>query len=359
MEHIYVLVLAGGSGTRFWPRSRENKPKHFLSVCGHRTLIQDTVDRFLQITSRDNIYILSKVSQSEEIRRQKLNISPQNILFEPVGRNTLPSIGLGLMYIQERDPNACIVVTPADHLVENQSLFRESIFTACNIAKDNKAIVTIGIRPTFPAVGYGYISTEKEIQSCLGVKVFKIKKFVEKPDLKIASQYYSAGNHYWNSGLFVFKGSVLWEEIGVHAPDIYESLTEIGRNLFLYGSPEEAARIYYEIRSESIDNAIMEKSDNTYVVEGNFLWKDLGSWSQVYELAAKDEFNNAIVGDAVFEDTENSYIYSTSGLIALIGVKNLFVIQDRNVTLICSKDRSEDVKKMVTRLKVSGLEKYV
>jgi mannose-1-phosphate guanylyltransferase len=358
MKHTYVLIMAGGSGTRFWPRSRENRPKHLLSVYGPDTLIQSTVNRFLEIASPENIFIISKEVQREEILKQNLKIPPRNMIFEPEGKNTLPAIGLGLLYIRERDPQAVVVVSPADHMVENLSLFRDSLSAACTIANEYDAIVTVGIKPTFPSTGYGYISTDTGLLSPSGVKAYKINKFIEKPDIRTATQFCATEKYFWNSGLFIFKYSVMWDEIEEHAPDVYKALENIGKLLSSSEGSGKVAGIYSEIPGISIDYAIMEKSLNTFMIKGEFIWKDLGSWQQIYEISEKDDLNNATVGEVIVEDTRDSYIYSNSGLIALIGVKDLLVVQDGNATLICNNDSAEDVKKLVTQLKSLNLRKY-
>jgi mannose-1-phosphate guanylyltransferase len=359
MNNIYSLIMAGGSGTRFWPRSREKKPKQFLSIFGNETLAQSSINRFLPITPKENIFVISKLVQKEEITRQKLTINPQNIIYEPTGKNTLPCIGLAALFIQKIDQDGIIVVSPSDHLVENQPLFRETIQTACRVADEYNGIVTIGISPTFPSTGYGYIRTEAEIDPYSEIKAFKVKHFVEKPDIETARQYCSTGEYYWNSGIFVVKCSVLWDAIRKYTPDIFNSLTEIGKYI---GTPQYntiLSRIYNAIDGISIDYAIMENADNVYLVKGDFVWNDLGGWEQVYELTEKDEFKNATVGEVLLEDTENSYVYSQNGIIALMGVKDMLVVQDGNATLICKKDRSEEIKKIVEQLKMKGLFKYI
>jgi mannose-1-phosphate guanylyltransferase len=250
-------------------------------------------------------------------------------------------------------------VSPADHLVDNQPAFREAINAACRIAANHDGIVTIGITPSYPSTSYGYIRISNEIDSGSEIKAFKVSQFVEKPDVKTAGKYCSTGEYYWNSGLFVFKCSVLWDAIRKYEPAIYSSLIEISKHL---GSPvyfEDIAANYSTINGVSIDYAIMEKSDRTYMVKGDFLWNDLGGWEQVYEMTGKDKCKNAYEGQVIFEDTENSYVYSKDGIIALIGVKDLLVIQEGNATLVCKRERGEDVKKLVERMKSLGLKAYL
>jgi len=359
MSNIYSLIMAGGSGTRFWPRSREKKPKQFLSVFGKETLAQSSINRFLPLTPKENIYIISKLIQQEEIARQNLTINPENIIYEPNGKNTLPCIGLAALFLQKKDPEGIIVVSPSDHMINNQPLFRETIHAACRIAEEYNGIVTIGITPSFPSTGYGYVKTDTEIDPGTDIKAYKVKSFVEKPDIETARQYCSTGEYFWNSGIFVFKCSVLWDAIHKFTPDIFNSLNEIGSHIGTPQFNEELNRIYSAIESISIDYAIMEKADNVYLVKGDFIWNDLGGWEQVYELTEKDEFKNSTVGQVLLEDTENSYVYSQNGIIALMGVKDMLVVQDGNATLVCKRERSEDIKKLVDRLKLTGFNEYI
>ena len=359
MNNTYVLIIAGGSGTRFWPRSRDSRPKQLLSICGEETLIQKTIDRFVEFVPRGNIYIISKATQKEEIIKLNLEINPENILYEPSGKNTLPAIGLASLYIRKKDQDAVIIVSPADHFVENRLLFREAVFSANNIAKELNTIVTIGIKPTYPATGFGYICTGSEKVLPSGIKAFRVNKFTEKPDIKNAIKFCSEDNYYWNCGIFVFKYSVFQDEQKRYTPEIYTSLKKIEKHLDSSCLTEDVLKLYDEIEGISIDYAIIEKSDNVFMVKGGFVWNDLGSWQQVYEMTEKDEYNNASTGEVLMVDTENSYAYSEKGFIALLGVKDLFVIQDGNATLVCSREKGEEVKSLVEKIKDLGLNDYI
>jgi len=355
---IYSLIMAGGSGTRFWPRSRDKRSKQFLAIFGNETLIQSTINRFLPIVPMDNIYIISKQLQKEEILRQNLTINSDNILYEPVGRNTLPCIALGSMFIQRRNPDGIIIVSPSDHLVGNLPLFRNTIKAACKMAADNDVIITIGINPVSPATGYGYIRKADKVCSEKGIDFFKVKCFVEKPDFEIAEQYYTSGEYLWNSGLFIFKNSVLWNAITEFAPNLYDSLMEINKYIESPSFEDQLAKKYGSVEAISIDNGILEKAGNIYVVKGSFRWNDLGGWEQVYELSEKDASGNATVGNVVLRDTENSYVYSQNGLIVLMGVKDMLVVQEGNATLVAKRNKSEDIKQLVKLLKSKDLHEY-
>lgn len=359
MSNIFALIMAGGSGTRFWPRSRELRPKQFHSVLSDITLIESTVNRFLAFTPRENIYIISKLLHKVEMDKNNLSIPIENILYEPSGKNTLPCIGLAILYIQQINPEGIMVVSPADHIVGNPEQFGNTIENACNIALKYNGIVTVGITPDNPATGYGYIRSAAEIEAGSEIKAFKADRFVEKPDIKTALEYISSGEYFWNSGIFVFKCSVMWETIRRFAPEIYNSLADIKNIINIPSNEVEINRIYNGINGISIDYAIMEKADNIYVIRGDFPWNDLGSWEQVYELTQKDEYKNASSGEVIFEDTSGTYACSHNGIIALVGVKDLIVVQEGNATLVCQKGKAEEVKKVVERLKTLGLKEYI
>jgi len=205
MNNLYTLIMAGGSGTRFWPRSKAVKPKQYLNLFGNESLLQSTIKRFSTFTETENIYVVSGKSQAGVLEQQTPMLPKGNLIYEPVGKNTLPCIGLAAMFAEKENPNGVMVVTPSDHLIENDELFRDTVLAAVKIAEDLNGIVTIGITPTYPATGYGYVQVESEIEAYNNVNRFKVRRFVEKPCQKIAAEYLSQGGFYWNSGLFIFK----------------------------------------------------------------------------------------------------------------------------------------------------------
>lgn len=351
--------MAGGSGTRFWPRSRDRKPKQFLSIVEDKTLIQNTIDRFLTIIPEQNLYVISKKLHKKEISKQKLTIKNENIIYEPVGRNTLPCIGLAALFILRRNPEGIIVVSPSDHLVGDLSLFQNTISTSCEIAVNNDEIITIGINPHFAATGYGYIHNTDIVCRKNGMNFLKVMNFVEKPDRHTAEKFLASGNYLWNSGIFIFKCSVLLEAIAKFSPKLSESLKEINEYIDTPSFEEQLSRIYNSIEAVSIDNGILEKSHNILVVESNFLWNDIGGWEQVYELSEKDLSGNAVSGNVVTFNTENSYVYTDKGLIVLMGLEDMLVVQEGNATLVTKRNQSEEIKKLVTFLKSQKFDEYI
>ncbi|MDO8927905.1 MAG: mannose-1-phosphate guanylyltransferase, partial [Bacteroidota bacterium] len=251
MSKNYCLIMAGGSGTRFWPRSRVAKPKQYLSLFGDQSLIQESVQRFANFIPEDCIYVVSAKSQKEVLESQTTNLPKQNMIYEPVGKNTLPAIGLAVLFIAEKDPEGILIVSPSDHLIQNDELFRQTIESAVLIADKKDGIVTIGITPKFPATGYGYVQTAGEIQIGQAIKSFAVNKFVEKPNVEVATDYLKDGGFFWNSGIFIFKVSVFLESVQKYAPELYADLMRIKEHIGTDTYEEAVDRIYNELKSIS------------------------------------------------------------------------------------------------------------
>jgi len=361
MENLYTLIMAGGSGTRFWPRSKTVKPKQYLNIFGDESLLQDTIKRFATFTENENIYIVSSATQAKVLEKQTPMLPKENLIYEPIGRNTLPCIGLAAMYAEKENPDGIMVVSPSDHLIENDELFKDTVLAAAKIADEKDGIVTIGITPTYPATGYGYVQTAGDITGKEKIKQFKVERFVEKPNETTASKYLKEGGFYWNSGLFVFKVSVFLKAVEEFAPELFADLRKIQADLGNPGYEQTLDTIYRAVESISVDYGIMEHAKNIYLVEGNFDWNDLGSWESVY-LAdeKKDENGNAGSGETILLDTKNSYVYSEGDdLIAVVGLEDVIVVKDGNTTLVCKRENAEDIKKIVDQLKAENKTKYL
>ena len=359
MTNLFTLIMAGGSGTRFWPRSKALKPKQYLNLFGNESLLQSTIQRFSTFTPTENIYVVSGKSQATVLEEQSPMLPKENLIYEPVGKNTLPCIGLAAMFAERENPEGVMVVTPSDHLIENDELFRDTVLAAVKIADERDGIVTIGITPTYPATGYGYVQTAENITGSEKIKQFKVERFVEKPNEATASEYLEHGGFYWNSGLFVFKISVFLEAVKQFAPALYADLRKIQSDLGNPSFEQTLDTIYRAVEGISVDYGIMEHAKNIYLVEGNFVWNDLGSWESVYLTAEKDENGNGGSGESVIIDSKNSYIYSETGIIALVGLDDVIVVQDGNTTLVCKRDKAEDIKKVVDRLKAENKNQYL
>lgn len=359
MKDLYTLIMAGGSGTRFWPRSKTVKPKQYLNIFGDKSLLQDTIERFAKFTKEENIYIVSSATQAQVLEEQTPMLPKENLIYEPIGRNTLPCIGLAAMYAERENPDGIMVVSPSDHLINNTDLFKDTVLAAAKIAKERDGIVTLGITPTFPATGYGYVKVADDITNNEKIKQFKVERFVEKPDETNAAKYLSQGGFYWNSGLFVFKVSVFLKAVEEFAPELYADLRKIQADFGNPGYADTLDTIYRAVESISVDYGIMEHARNIYLVEGNFDWNDLGSWESVYQTDEKDENGNAGMGEAIFLDSKNSYVSTDEGIVALVGLDDVIVVRDGNTTLVCKRDKAEDIKKIVEQLKAENKQKYL
>ena len=359
MSKNYCLIMAGGAGTRFWPRSRVNKPKQYLNIFGDQSLIQETVKRFSKFVPEENIYVVSARGQKDILEQQSQNLPRENLIFEPSGKNTLPAIGLAALFIAEKDPEGILVVSPSDHLIQNDELFRQTIDSAILIADKSAGIVTIGITPIFPSTGYGYVQTSGEIKLGQSVKSFTVKQFVEKPNREVAEGYLQKGGFFWNSGIFVFKVSVFLESVKQFAPGLYADLMLIREFIGTDQYESKLDQIYNQVESVSIDYGILEKADNLFLVQGDFVWNDVGSWEEVYKYGQKDENQNAKTGEVIFQDTRSSFVYAPESLVAVVGLEDVIVVQEGNAILVCKRDHAEEIKKVVGEITRRKLDQYL
>ncbi len=353
---IYAVIMAGGIGSRFWPRSKKKCPKQLLKIFGDHTMIQDTVQRLKGLVENENIYVVTNKQQKAGILTQLSHLPLNNIIEEPFGRNTAACIGLASILIQKKDPDALILVLPADHIINNEKEFHNTLLNAANFANDSKGLVTIGIPPTKPETGYGYIQIdEKEVSD----RVYKVLTFAEKPNYATAVRFMESGDFYWNSGMFIWRADVILEEIKNYMPELHEGLIKIQGSIDSKNFQETLMNVYGMLKKISIDYGIMEKSKKVHLIKGNFEWSDVGSWEAVYELSPKDEDGNAKVGKVYTEHAQDSYIYSPDKFTAVIGVDNLIVINDKDSLLICRRDNAQDVKMIIDYLKINKLNEYL
>ncbi|MBN1226062.1 MAG: mannose-1-phosphate guanylyltransferase [Deltaproteobacteria bacterium] len=347
-DTVYALIMAGGSGTRFWPRSRENRPKQLLDITGDEILLKKTVDLIKEIISFSRIYIITTEAQADAIRKVTPEIPYENILIEPFGKNTAPAIGLSSLYIEGSDPNSVVVILPADHYIKDSDSFYRTISAGVSKASEGSFILTIGIQPKGPETGYGYIETDKMLNNNT---IFSVRSFHEKPDLTTARSFIKSGNFFWNSGIFMAKTSTIIQEIKTHMSHNYACLMKIRSSL---GSKNEADTIkscYQDMESISIDYGVMEKSKNVLMARGTFDWNDVGSWPSAAQYWPTDNKDNAFIGEIIHLDSTNCIVYSPKKPVALLGVEDLIVIEEDDVLMVCKKERSQDVKKLVGLLK--------
>lgn len=350
---IYGVIMAGGGGTRFWPLSRKSTPKQFLNLSGKDCMVNEAIDRLAQIVKYEDIFVVTNQSQAEMMQKvTDGRISRTHILAEPAARNTSACIGYAAMEIIKKYGDGIMVITPSDAYIRNNEKFASVLQNAVSAAEQEDALVTVGIEPTFPSTGYGYIKfedTEGSVEK-------KVCEFKEKPDLETAKDYLADGQYVWNSGMFVWKASTILNEFKKYLPDIYEQLQEIGNSMRTKLEQEVIERIYPELQSISIDYGIMEKAENVLVVPGEFGWSDVGSWDMMGTLHNADGNGNVSVGDTLLIDTENTIAYSKERLIAALGVKNLILVETPDALLVCDKQRAQDVKGIVDILRKQGRE---
>lgn len=347
--------MAGGSGTRFWPLSREKMPKQLLKIGAEDTLIQETVKRVLPLIKREDIFVVTNHGLSDAINTQlsaKFGETwDMNFILEPEARNTAPALGLAALHLNRIDPDGIMVVFSADHSIRKADEFLRLLRMAENAAADNY-LVTLGIKPDRPETGYGYIKAGVPWSMTDGHSgVCKVEAFVEKPNIDTAREYLRQGNYYWNSGIFVWKIRALLQEIEKHAPSLYEGLMEIRKNIGTDKETEVITQVFKRLESISIDYAVMEKTDRAAVIPADIGWSDVGSWTALDDVSDRDASGNVIAGNVIDIDSHDSIIYAEKRLVATIGLKNVVVVDTPDATLVCSKDRAQDVKKVVEVLK--------
>lgn len=354
---ITALIMAGGRGERFWPKSRKRLPKQFLSLTGDgKTMIQLTVERISPMVPMKNIYIATNQDYKKLVLEQLPEIPEENILCEPAARNTAPCIGLGAVHIEKRFGDALMLVLPSDHLIKQNERFLDILKYACETAEKDTNLVTIGITPSYPETGYGYIKFMKENADGAA---FPVEQFVEKPDLETAKTYLEAGSYLWNSGMFVWKVSSILKNIREFMPDTYSGLMNIRAAI---GTGEEQAVLEQEFpgfESQSIDYGIMEKAEHIYIIPGSFGWDDVGSWLAVERIQKADENGNVIQGNVVAVDSKDCTIQGDNKLLALIGLEHLIVVDTKDATLICSKAQAGNIKKAIELLKKGARDEYL
>jgi len=346
---MYSVIIAGGIGKRFWPRSRRERPKQLLNVISDSPMLQMTYERLKVVSDEKKIFIVAGQNMKEGILKTLKGFPEKNIICEPSGKNTAPAIGLASAIIVDKDPEAVIGVFPADHFIKDIAEFEKSVDDGFRYARDHTALVTFGIKPVRPATGYGYIQFDKNVKVGDG-SVYKVKTFAEKPNLATAQRFIESGEFLWNSGMFIWKGINILNAIKIYLPELFECLQTITRAI---ETPDFEATLKHHwtmIHSISIDYGIMEKARNVYVVSGKFDWSDVGSWDAVYELKDKDENGNVLIGDVATIDTTGCYFYSRKNLITAIGVRNLIVVQSKDSILIVNRGDSEKVKDLVEML---------
>ncbi len=359
---LHGMIMAGGGGTRFWPRSRAARPKQFLTFSGDRTLLQSTLDRSEAQIPPERMWVITTAAHADQASNQLASIPRSQIVGEPMGRDTAACIALGAALIAKRDPDGVMVVMPADHVIEPPQEFQRALHSAEQVALENpNALITFGIVPTFPSTGYGYIHRGGVVSERNNVKAYNVSQFKEKPKLETAQEYISTGEYYWNSGIFVWKVSAILNELRRLKPNILEAAQRIAD---AWGTPSQNdvfKEEYSKVEKISIDFAIMEKAQQVLVLDAPYTWDDVGSWLALERRNPQDANGNTVLAQHVGINTENCVIVSDPGrIVATIGVRDLLIIQDGDSILIADRRDESTVKEIVDRLKKSAeLEKFL
>lgn len=354
---VYGVIMAGGGGTRFWPISRQARPKQLLNLSGKEIMVNEAVDRLAKTADREDIFIVTNKTQTAVMREAtKGRIREDHILSEPSARNTAACIGYAAMEIIKKYGDGVMVITPSDAFIKNEDEFTNILSKAVKEAEATEHLVTVGITPTFPSTGYGYIKYDTVSEA----EVKRVQEFKEKPDLETAKEYVASKSYAWNSGMFIWKASVILKNFEKFLPEIYADLLKIGEAMGTKAEYDVINEVYPQIKSISVDYGIMEQSDEVMVVPGEFGWNDVASFDMLKVMHDEDADGNVIVGNCVNVDTKNSVVYSSGGrLVATLGLDNIVVVETADSIMVCAKDRVQEVKKIVDELKAQGKTEYL
>jgi mannose-1-phosphate guanylyltransferase len=356
MSNIYAVVLAGGKGERFWPQSRENKPKQLLPLTGKKSMLQETLDRVEPLTSRERQWVVTNADLIEPIK--KSGVSDIKLVGEPMGRNTAPAIAVAAAEIHRQDPAAVMMVLPSDHHIVDVEMFRQVLLQGVDLAEKD-FLVTIGLKPDRPETGYGYIERGEVLPNCR-IPCFKVKSFREKPDAETANKFFRSGYFYWNGGIFIWKAATILEQFKTHMPKLHAQLSE-WQNQGGFPAGEEKFREFYgSVEKISIDYGIMEKADKVAVIKGEFGWDDLGSWEALERFHTADDKGNIKLGLVEMQDCECNIAMCDEGLVAALGVKDLIIVKSGNAVMVCHRSKAQEVRKLLEQIRANpDLRKYL
>jgi len=359
MEHFYALIMAGGTGTRLWPLSRENRPKQVLPLIGDRTMFQIAVERLAPLFRPERIFVVTGRDQVNLLHAQESGIPEQNFVVEPMGRGTAPAIALSAIRLRQHDPAAVMAVLTADHYIADEAGFRRALLAAGKIAQQGY-LVTLGVTPDYASTGYGYIERGDSVESVDDVLAYAVVAFREKPSQEVAERFLADGRHSWNSGMFIWRVDRFLGELSHAMPEFFAQLEEIDRAL---GTPEEAgtlARVWPQVASQTVDYGVMEKARGVAVIPIDIGWSDVGSWASLLDILPDDESGNVVVhAEHLSADSRNVLVHGRGRLVATVGLENIIVVDTDDVVLVCAKDRAEGVRQLVDRLKKDGRRNYL
>lgn len=358
-KNYYVAIMAGGIGSRFWPLSRAAYPKQFLDILNMgKTLIQNTYDRFADFVPKENIYIITSEEYIEIVKKQLPNSVHENILGEPSRKNTAPCIAYISHKLNKINPDGCLICAPADHLILEPIAFKKVCIEALSFVRHNNALITLGVKPSYPNTGYGYIQVE---QYEVADNVFKVKTFTEKPSLEIATTFLASGDFLWNAGIFVWKIKSIVQAFEKYLPEIHELFVAEDEAFNTSDEKEALERIYPFCTNISIDYGIMEKADNVYLIPSSFGWSDLGTWNSAYDNMEKDEGENAVSANhyLLIDSSRNIIQAPKDKLVVLQGVENHIVIDTGDVLLICDRSKEQEIKEYVSQIKIAKGDRFL
>ncbi len=364
-SHVYAVVLAGGSGTRLWPKSRDNTPKQFLKLGGDRTLLQQTVDRILDMIPWERVIVVTNEKYVEDVRAQLPEVPAENIIAEPAKRDTALAMGLGAVIAQKRDPEAIVVNMASDAVLQDVEEYKRVLLAAIELSAKKTHLTTVGITPSSPNVNFGYIKAGESLDTIAGYPVLAVKSFKEKPDLQTAEQFLAEGDYYWNANMYTWHSQTALAAFQEHQPEMYAALLRISDAVDTPAFESVLAKEYEAAEKVAIDVAISEKVSNLALFPGNFGWDDIGLWSTVFELGEKDSNGNVQVRDGfdtapvLSLDSKNNLVATNKRLVALLGVEDLVVIDSGDVLLVLPRSRAADVKKVVQQLEADGQQQYL
>lgn len=365
----YAVIMAGGVGTRFWPKGTYRFPKQFLKIGDeHFSLLQQAYNRLEKIFNHSKIFVVTNLIYKNEVKKQLPKLPEENIICEPIGRNTAPCIGLSCIFINRFQQKANVLVVAADHLITDVSEFHRVIKSGLKFVHENGGIVTLGIHPTKPETGFGYIQYDSDKVFEVDIekngeteteKIYKVKTFAEKPNTEVAKAFLESGDFLWNSGMFIFRTDTMMEEIGRYMPELQSALERLAEKLLSNDFPKLLEEEYAKLKSISIDYGVMEKAEDVYIIRSHFGWNDVGAWDEVYNINDKDNDGNVKQGRTVTINTKNCLIINDQKIAAVIGVEDLLILNTDNGLLICKKGESQSVKEVVDYLRRKGFDQFL